>query len=339
MKSCVVAVVGATGAVGQEMMNVLAQRQFPVARLVPLASERSVGKTVSFQDEDLPVQTLGPTSFQGVDVALFSAGTDVSLEYGPIAAQAGALVVDNSAAFRMDPEIPLVVPEVNAGMCAQWARRGIIANPNCSTIQLCVVLHPLQRAAGLRRVVVATYQATSGAGQAAMEELTTQVGQIFSGELPTAKEFPHPVAFNCLPQIDQFLEHGYTKEEWKVITETRKILDLPELPITATAVRVPVYIGHSEAVHLELERALSPDEARRILRQSPGIVVEDDPAQCRYPLAREVAGTDAVYVGRIRRDCAFEHGLACWIVADNLRKGAALNAIQIAEIVVGEYWE
>lgn len=332
-----VAVVGATGAVGTEMIAVLESRHFPVARLVPLASERSTGKRVMFAGEDVAVETLSHDSFAGVDVALFSAGAEISREYGPIAAAAGALVVDNSAAFRMDPDIPLVVPEVNAEACRGWQKRGIIANPNCSTIQLVVVLKPIHDAATLKRVVVSTYQSTSGAGQAAMDELMTQVRDLFAGNDPTATVLPHPIAFNCLPHIDSFLDNGYTKEEWKVIEESRKILGIPDLRVTATAVRVPVFVGHSESVNIETERPLAAAAAREILRAAPGIIVQDDPQQNDYPLARTVAGTDAVYVGRIRADVSTAHGLDLWIVADNLRKGAALNAIQIAEIVTTRF--
>jgi aspartate-semialdehyde dehydrogenase len=332
-----VAVVGATGAVGTEMIAILEQRQFPVDGLVPLASASSVGKHVTFRDDDIAVEALMEDSFAGIDIALFSAGGDVSLEYGPKAAAAGALVIDNSSAFRMDAEVPLVVPEVNGAACAGWRSRGIIANPNCSTIQLVVVLHPLQVAAGLKRVVVSTYQATSGGGQDAMDELVTQIRDLFSGKDVTARIFPHPIAFNCLPHIDDFLENGYTKEEWKVIEESRKILDLPALAITATAVRVPVFVGHSEAVNLTTERKISAAAARDTLREAPGLIVLDDPQQARYPQARTAAGEDAVFVGRIREDVSQERGLDMWVVADNLRKGAALNAIQIAEIVVSRY--
>ncbi len=333
----VVAVVGATGAVGEEMLAILASRQFPVERLIPLASERSVGAAVEFQGREIPVQALNSDSFAGVDIALFSAGASVSREFAPIAAAAGALVVDNSSAFRMERDIPLVVPEVNATALQSWRTRGIVANPNCSTIQLCVILKPLHDRAGLARVTVATYQATSGAGRRAMEEMTRQVQALFAADDPQHDIMPHPIAFNCLPQIDDFLENGYTKEEWKIMQETRKILSLPDLPISATAVRVPVYVGHSEAVHLELQAALSAADARALLRESPGVVVVDDPSAGEYPMPRDVGGTDAVYVGRIRTDLAAQHGLALWVVADNLRKGAALNAVQIAEIVTQRY--
>lgn len=333
-----VAVVGATGAVGEEMIRVLEQRAFPVARLVPLASERSLGDAVAFHDEEVAVQVLGPDSFQDVQIALFSAGTEVSLEFCPLAAKAGALVVDNSAAFRMEPDVPLVVPEVNAVACADWRRRGIIANPNCSTIQLCVALHPIQQAAGLERVIVATYQSVSGAGRAAMEALETETRALFGGEETTPTVFPHPIAFNCIPHIDRFLENGYTREEWKVIEETRKIVSLPQLPVTATAVRVPVFVGHSEAVHCSTTRPITAAAVRALLRESPGVVVVDDPAAMSYPLARTAAGQDAVFVGRIREDVGLPNGIALWVVSDNLRKGAALNAVEIAEIVVNRYW-
>lgn len=331
-----VAVVGATGLVGQSLIEVLEERAFPVKRLVPLASERSLGRVVEFQGEEIAVEVLDTESFAGVDIALFSAGGDVSREFGPIAAAAGALVIDNSSAFRMDPEVPLVVPEVNAQDCMQWRKKGIIANPNCSTIQMCVALKPLHDAATLRRVIVSTYQATSGAGLAAMEELTNQVRAVFSGEDPECKAFAQPIAFNCLPQIDDFLENGYTKEEWKMVTETRKILGLPDLAVTATAVRVPVFVGHSEAVHMEFAQPLSASAAQGVLREAPGVIVFDDPAELRYPVARDVAGSDAVHVGRIREDVGLPNGLACWIVADNVRKGAALNAVQIAEVVLNQ---
>lgn len=333
----VVAVVGATGVVGEEMITVLAERAFPVQRLVPLASERSVGKTVSFRGDDLPVEPLTAASFRDVDIALFSAGADVSREFGPVAVGAGAVVIDNSPAFRMDPDVPLVVPEVNPTAIAQWKSRGIIANPNCSTIQLCVVLKPIHDRARIRRIVVATYQSVSGAGRPAMEELTTQIGATFAGEEPRAEVIAHPIAFNCVPQIDQFLPNGYTKEEWKIVEETRKILGDATIRVTATAVRVPVFVGHAEAVNIETERKCTAVEVREVLRTAPGIIVEDDPATSLYPLQRRAAGTDAVYVGRLREDPSVEHGLDCWIVADNLRKGAALNAVEIAEIWAQRY--
>ncbi|MBI2343618.1 MAG: aspartate-semialdehyde dehydrogenase [Deltaproteobacteria bacterium] len=333
----VVAVVGATGAVGSEMIHLLEERKFPVERLVPLASDRSMGRQVTFGGAELDVVALHPKALASVDIALFSAGGSVSAEYAPMAAAAGTLVIDNSSTFRMEPDVPLVVPEVNSATAAGWRRRGMIANPNCSTIQLTVVLKPLHEAAGLTRVVVATYQATSGAGGRAMDEMLAQIRAVFAGEEPENHIFPHPIAFNCLPQIDRFLDNGYTKEEWKVIEESKKILGLPDLCVTATAVRVPVFIGHSEAVNVSLERPLSADEARAFLRVAPGVIVEDDPATQTYPQARRVAGSDAVYVGRIRQDVSQPRGLDFWVVADNLRKGAALNAVQIAEIVTARY--
>lgn len=335
--SYTVAVVGATGAVGAEMIKVLEERAFPVERLVPLASEKSLGRTVEFEGNALPVLVLDRNAFAGVDIALFSAGGEVSLSYAPIAAEAGAVVVDNTSAFRMEPDVPLVVPEVNAGDIARYAKRRIIANPNCSTIQMVVVLSPLHRIARIRRVVVATYQSVSGAGTEAMEELSQQSVALFSQREPGAEVFPHRIAFNCIPHIDIFLPDGSTKEEAKMVGETKKIMGDSSLRVAATAVRVPVFCGHSEALNVEFEEPLSPEEAREALSGAPGIEVVDDPTLCRYPMAIDAVGKDAVLVGRIRRDDTVEHGLAMWIVADNLRKGAALNAVQIAEILVREY--
>jgi aspartate-semialdehyde dehydrogenase len=332
-----VAVVGATGAVGTEMIAVLEQRNFPVGTLKPFASERSVGKSVEFRDDDVAVEALTCDSFTEVDIALFSAGGAISKEFCPIAAEAGALVIDNSSVFRMDDDIPLVVPEVNSDACKDWQQRGIIANPNCSTIQLCVALKPLHDAVGLKRVVVSTYQATSGAGQQAMDEMVGQVRALFQSTDPISNVFPHTIAFNCLPHIDAFLENGYTKEEWKMMTETQKILGLPDLKVTATAVRVPVFVGHSESVNVETQKKLTADDARSVLRESPGIMIIDEPKENLYPLARDIAGTDAVYIGRIRNDASCTNGLDMWVVADNLRKGAALNAVQIAEIVTSTH--
>lgn len=336
-RSYTVAVVGATGAVGAEMIKVLEERDFPVERLVPLASEKSLGQEVSFRGRELPVLVLGRDSFAGVDIALFSAGGEVSQAFAPIAAEAGAVVIDNTSAFRMEPDVPLVVPEVNPGDIAQYRNRRIIANPNCSTIQLVVALAPLHRIARITRIVVATYQSVSGAGTEAMEELSQQSVALFSQRDWKAEVFPHRIAFNCIPHIDRFLEDGSTKEEWKMVGETKKIMGDPSIRVAATAVRVPVFCGHSEAVHVEFEEPISPDDAREALAGAPGVEVVDDPALCRYPMAIDAVGRDAVYVGRIRRDDTVEHGLALWIVADNLRKGAALNAVQIAEILVREY--
>jgi len=336
-RSYKVAVAGATGAVGWQMVACLEERRFPVAELIPLASERSLGRTVSFQGQEIPVQVLGPDSFAGVEVALFSAGGGVSLEYAPIAARAGAVVVDNSSAWRMDPEVPLVVPEVNPGDIGLYLKRGIIANPNCSTIQLVVVLKPLHDAARIKRVVVSSYQAVSGTGQKAVEELAAQVRALLSNQEVVKKVYPHRIAFNVLPHIDAFQENGYTKEELKMVNETRKILGDDTIRVTATTVRVPVFYGHSEAVNLETERKLGPEEAREILAQAPGVKVVDNPAKFEYPMPLDAAGQDLTLVGRIREDFSIKNGLNLWVVADNLRKGAATNAVQIAEILVRDY--
>jgi aspartate-semialdehyde dehydrogenase len=327
-----VAVVGATGAVGTEMIEILEERDFPVGELVPLASARSEGNEVMFRGQSLPVQVLGPDSFQGVDVALFSAGATVSQEFGPIAVKAGAVVIDNSSAWRMDPNVPLVVPEVNVH--ALSGHQGLIANPNCSTIQMVVALKPLHDAVRIKRIIVTTFQSVSGTGKDAMEELAEQARQILSfGEAKTAV-YPHQIAFNCLPHIDDVLPNGYTKDEMKMVYETRKILGESSLPITATTVRVPVFICHAESVNIETEQKLSANEARALLAAAPGIQVYDDPSHNLYPLPIDVVGTDAVYVGRVREDESVPNGLNMWIVADNLRKGAALNAVQIAEELI-----
>ncbi len=327
-----VAVVGATGAVGTEMIEVLAERKFPVAALLPLASSRSVGGTVTFQGEDIPVQVLTKDSFAGVDIALFSAGTDVSREYAPIAAKAGAVVIDNSAAWRMDAEVPLVVPEVNQKDLAR--HKGIIANPNCSTIQMVVALQPLHEQARIRRIVVTTFQSVSGTGKEAMDELMDECKDVLSFKEPMPKVYPYQIAFNCLPHIDEFLPSGYTKEEMKMVHETRKIMGDQSIQVTATTVRVPVYVGHSEAVNIETERKLTANDARAILAAAPGVLLYDDPAHKIYPMPLDAAGKDDVYVGRIREDESIANGLNLWVVADNLRKGAALNAVQIAECLI-----
>lgn len=327
-----VAVAGATGAVGREMLSILEQRNFPASEVIPLASERSEGKKLPFAGGELTVRRLGHDSFEGVNLALFSAGASRSLEFAPSAVKAGAVVVDNSSAYRMDPEVPLVVPEVNADALVN--NKGIIANPNCSTIQLVVALKPIHDKAGIRRIVVSTYQAVSGAGKSAMDELRAQVEAAGRSETTVAKEMPHQIAFNCLPQIDVFMDGGDTKEEQKMVNETRKILGSPELPVSATCVRVPVYNAHSESVNVETERPLSPDEARELLSESQGIEIIDDPSASAYPMAISASGQDPVYVGRIRRDSSVENALNMWIVSDNLRKGAALNAVQIAEALI-----
>lgn len=332
-----VAVVGATGAVGEQLREVLEERQFPVGELRLLASERSAGQFLPFQNRQIRVDILKEDSFQNVDIGLFSAGGKVSAKYAPLAVAAGAVVVDNTSHFRMDPDVPLVVPEVNAEQIAKYKARGIVANPNCSTIQMVVALKPLHDAARLKRVVVSTYQSVSGAGRMAMEELSQQVGALFNGREIRKEKFPHQIAFNCIPHIDVFLEDGYTKEEWKMIHETRKILGEPHLAVTATTVRVPVFCSHSESVNVETERKLTAAQARAILRDAPGVLLADVPEENIYPLAIDAVGKDATYVGRVREDQSVANGLNLWVVADNLRKGAALNAVQIAEILIRDY--
>lgn len=327
-----VAVVGATGAVGTEMIQVLEERDFPVEELVPLASARSEGNEVMFRGQTLPVKVLEYNSFEGVDVALFSAGAGVSKEFGPMAVKAGAVVVDNSSAWRMDPNVPLVVPEVNVHALSE--HQGLISNPNCSTIQMVVALKPLHDAVQIKRIIVTTFQSVSGTGKDAMEELVDQSRQLLSFGEAKVSVYPHQIAFNCLPHIDDFLPNGYTKEEVKMINETRKILGESSLPITATTVRVPVFICHAESVNIETEQKLSANDARALLSAAPGIQVYDDPSRNLYPLPIDVVGTDAVFVGRVREDESVPNGLNLWIVADNLRKGAALNAIQIAEELI-----
>jgi len=326
-----VAVVGATGAVGREMLATLEARAFPVASLRPLASPRSAGTSVRFAGEEVAVEVLGDASFAGIDLALFSAGARVSADTAPVAVEAGAVVIDNSSAFRRDLSVPLVVPEVNAHAIAGHA--GLIANPNCSTIQLVVVLSPLHAAAGLRRVVVSTYQSASGAGQKGVDELMDQTRALLTGEDPSHQVHARPLAFNCVPQIDVLQEDGSTREEWKMRYETRRILGVPELGVLATCVRVPVLCGHAEAVSVELERPLAPEAARDLLLGAPGVEVAEEDGG--YPTPLETAGADACFVGRLRTDSSVECGLAFWVVADNLRKGAALNAVQIAEHLFG----
>jgi aspartate-semialdehyde dehydrogenase len=330
----VVAVVGATGAVGQEMLRVLAERSFPVRELRPLASARSAGTHVDFRGRDAVVAELTEDSFAGVQIALFSAGGRVSEHFCPVAARAGAVCIDNTNAFRMDPTVPLVVPEVNPH--AIRAHNGIIANPNCSTIQMVVALKPLHDAARIRRIVVSTYQSVSGAGQKAINELAEQARALMSGREAEVKVLAHRIAFNLIPQIDVFLENGYTKEEMKMVHETRKIMEDDAIAVTATAVRVPVFYVHSEAIAIETERKLTAGEARAILAQAPGVLVVDEPGSRRYPMPIEAAGQDLTLVGRIREDISHPLGLNLWIAADNIRKGAATNAVQIAEIVVRE---
>ncbi len=327
--SLVVAVVGATGAVGREMLDTLARRNFPATKIVPLASARSAGNTVPFGDTELVVRELTKDSFAGVHLALFSAGGDASKAFAPHAVAAGCVVVDNSSAWRMDERCPLVVPEVNAHALEE--HNGIIANPNCSTIQMVVALKPLHDAAGIRRVIVSTYQAVSGTGQKGINELESQVRQLFQMKDPEISVYPHQIAFNCLPQIDVFLPNDYTKEEMKMVQETVKIMEDPEVKVTATCVRVPVFYGHSESVNVETVKKLGAKEARALLATAPGIQVYDNPGQKMYPMPVDASGEDAVFVGRIREDETVANGLNLWIVADNIRKGAALNAVQIAE--------
>jgi len=336
MKQYRVAIVGATGLVGQEFIRILEQRNFPMSSVRLLASDRSAGRKLFVRHEEIEVEETVPESFENIDIALFSAGGDTSRHFSPMAARAGAVVVDNSSAFRMDPGVPLVVPEINPEDI-KW-HRGIIANPNCSTIQMVVALYPLHKVNPIKRVIVDTYQAVSGTGSAAVEELTTQTKQVLEGQEVVSSVYPHQIAFNVLPEIDVFLDNAYTKEEWKMVEETRKIMHANEIAISATCVRVPVFTGHSEAVNIEFSRPMSPDEARQILARAPGVKVLDDTTVSLYPHAWLAAGTDEVYVGRIRQDASHPSGLAMWVVSDNLRKGAALNTIQIAEEMIRRDW-
>ncbi len=328
----VVAVVGATGAVGNEMISVLEERKFPVKELRLFASERSIGTRLPFGEDEVAVETLKEDSFKGIDIALFSAGGERSAMWAPIAAKSGCVVVDNSSQWRMDPEVPLVVPEVNP-QDLKW-HKGIIANPNCSTIGMVVVLKPIHDAARIKRVVVTTFQAVSGTGKKAMDELLKQTGDLLAFKEVTCNVYPHQIAFNVLPHIDKFLDNGYTKEEMKMVNETRKIMGDSSIRVTATTVRVPVFRGHSESVNIETEKKISADEARAVLSGAPGVVVYDAPEKNIYPLPLYAAGKDETFVGRIRVDESIENGLNLWLVSDNLRKGAALNAVQIAEKLV-----
>ncbi len=339
-----VGVVGATGLVGREMVRMLEKQNFPVANLRLFASQRSRGKTLKFKGKEIVVEELTPSAFKvsspgekpslqaRLDIALFSAGGSISKEYAPLAAQEGIFVIDNSSAWRMDPEVPLVVPEINSHTLSKDKK--IIANPNCSTIQMVVVLAPLHRKARIKRIVVSTYQAVSGAGQKAVVELEEQVSAIASGKKVKPMVFPHQIAYNCIPQIDVFLEDGYTKEEMKMVNETKKIIEDDSIAITATCVRVPVFRGHSEAVNIETERKITPEEARQILKKTEGVVVVDDISKLKYPLPTKAADSDEIFVGRIREDQSISNGLNMWIVSDNLLKGAALNAVQIGEELI-----
>ena len=332
-----VAVVGATGNVGREILSTLAERNFPVDEVVALASSGSMGREVSFGEDDiLRVQALDTYDFRGIDIVLSSPGSKVSAVFAPRATKAGAVVIDNTSCFRMEPDVPLVVPEVNPEAIAQYQKRGIIANPNCSTIQMVVALKPLHDLARIKRIVVATYQSVSGAGRAAMDELFSQTRSVYVNDPIKPEQMTKQIAFNVIPHIDVFMDDGSTKEEWKMAVETRKILD-PDIAVSATCVRVPVFIGHAEAVNVEFTGPLTEDRARAALRKAPGIIVVDHRTDEGYVTPAEVAGEDAVYVSRIRRDPTVPHGLSLWIAADNLRKGAALNAVQIAEILVAEH--
>jgi aspartate-semialdehyde dehydrogenase len=331
-----VAIVGATGMVGREFIKILEQRNFPIDGMRLLASDRSSGKKIFVNHDEIVVEETTAESLKDIDIAFFSAGAEVSRHFAPIAAKAGAVVIDNSSAFRMEPDIPLVVPEVNPEDIGR--HKGIIANPNCSTIQMVVALYPLHKVNPIKRIVVSTYQAVSGTGAAAVDELTTQAKQVLDGQTPAPHIYPHQIAFNVLPEIDVFMDNGYTKEEWKMVEESRKIMHADDLAISATCVRVPVFTGHSEAVNVEFTDVISTDEVERILSKAPGIRVLDDPTISLYPQPWSAAGSDEVFVGRIRQDASLPRGLVMWIVADNLRKGAALNAVQIAEEGIKRGW-
>ncbi|MEP0943943.1 MAG: aspartate-semialdehyde dehydrogenase [Rhizobiaceae bacterium] len=328
-----IAVVGATGNVGREVLNILAERDFPADEVVALASRRSQGTEVSFGDKTLKVKALDNYDFANTDIAIMSAGGSLSTEWAPKIGAAGCIVIDNSSAFRYDPDVPLIVPEVNADDITGFSKKNIIANPNCSTAQLVVALKPLHDKAGIKRVVISTYQSVSGAGKEAMEELFNQTRAVFVADPIEAQKFTKRIAFNCIPHIDVFLDSGETKEEWKITAETKKMLD-PKIKVTATAVRVPVFVSHSEAVNIEFENEISADEAREILRQSPGCLVVDKREDGGYVTPYEAAGEDATYISRIREDSTIDNGLNLWVVSDNLRKGAALNTVQIAELLL-----
>ncbi len=334
-----VAVVGATGNVGHELLSILSERKFPADEVIALASERSVGKEISFGEDDiLKVQNLETFDFHGVDIVLSSPGAKVSAIYAPKAAAAGAVVIDNTSHFRMDPDVPLVVPEVNPQAIAGYTKKNIIANPNCSTIQMVVALKPLHDLAKIERIVVSTYQSVSGGGKEAMDELFNQTRGIFVNDPVSSNQsvFPKQIAFNCIPHIDSFMDDGQTKEEWKMTVETKKILD-PKIKVTATCVRLPVFIGHAEAVNIQFARPISDDQARAALQAAPGVIVVDHRADEGYVTPAECAGEDAVYVSRIRSDPTIDNGLNIWVVSDNLRKGAALNTVQIAEELIKNY--
>ena len=332
-----VAVAGATGAVGNQMIACIEERDFPVKNLKLLATRKSAGRKLRFKGEEIPVEELTETSFKGVDIGIFSAGGATSQKYAPFAAKDGCVVIDNSAAWRMDPDVPLVVPEVNSHAVAKYSKKGIIANPNCSTIQMVVALAPIHRKVGIKRVVVSTYQAVSGTGKKAIDELYNQTKAVLNFLEPEKKVYPHRIAFNCLPHIDVFLDNGYTKEEMKMVNETLKILEDDSIGITATTVRVPIFFSHSESVNVETHQPISPDEVRTLLENAPGVIVVDDPSKNLYPMAIDSAGRDETFVGRIRADESLPNGINLWVVSDNIRKGAATNAVQIAEILARDH--
>ena len=332
-----VAVVGATGVVGQEMIRILEERKFPVDKIKLLASERSAGQYLEFNGKQEKVHLLSEETFEGIDIGLFSPGASVSAVYAPKAGKAGCIVIDNTSQFRMEPDVPLIVPEVNPKAIAEYKKRNIIANPNCSTIQMVVALKPIHDAVKIKRIVVSTYQAVSGAGKEAMDELAEQALAIYGQKEIKKKVFPYQIAFNCIPQIDVFLDNGYTKEEMKMVNETRKIMGDNSIKITATTVRVPVFNSHSEAINIETEKKITSKEVKELLSNAPGVKVMDDTKKLKYPMPIDASEKDAVFVGRIREDESIPNGINMWIVADNLRKGAALNAVQIAEILIKEY--
>lgn len=331
-----IAVVGATGVVGTQMIECLEERKFPVGKIKYLASARSAGQILEFNGKPVVVEELTPKSFEGVEVALFAAGGSLSEEFCPCAAQAGAVCIDNSSAWRMDPDVPLVVPEVNPRAIARYAKKGIIASPSSSTVLMVVALKPLHDYARIKRIVVSTYQAVSGTGTKAIEELRIQTVELLNGRPAKSKVYPHRIAFNCLPHIDSFGPNGYTREEMKLVNETRKILEV-DIKTTATTVRVPVFYGHSEAVNIETEKKITVEKARELLMSAPGVRLVDDVAKKLYPMPLDAAGQDLTFVGRIREDESIENGLNLWVVADNIRKGAATNAVQIAEILIENY--
>ncbi|MBU4176191.1 MAG: aspartate-semialdehyde dehydrogenase [Desulfobacteraceae bacterium] len=332
-----VAVVGATGAVGNQMITCLEERNFPVKSIKLLASSRSVGRKLRFRGDLVEVEELNENSFRGVDIALFSAGGGISKKFAPVAAKDGCVVIDNSSAWRMDPEVPLVVPEVNPHAVAAYTNKGIIANPNCSTIQMVVPLGPIYKKCGIKRIVVSTYQAVSGTGKKAINELFDQTRSMINFIDYKINVYPHRIAFNCLPHIDVFLDNGYTKEEMKMVNETRKILEDDNIGVTATTVRVPVFFGHSESINIETEKHITAVEVKSLLENAPGVKVVDDPEKNVYPLAIDAAGQDLTLVGRIREDESIPNGINMWVVADNIRKGAATNTVQIAEILAENY--